>query len=122
MSIIKLDTGAREILKYLNDNSYMTYSTLATAFKDKYSETLDKAELTLDYLASEKLLKVQRYEEQISLIQVLHLGRTYEERLADELTQRNLEKKDNRKWEIRILILSSLSAIVVSILTNYVIK
>ena len=50
MEIVKLDTAARSMLKFLNENSYMTYSTLATAFADKYSDVLPTAGLTLDYL------------------------------------------------------------------------
>ena len=91
--IDKLDPASRNMLSYLNSHNELSSSTLAEVFNQHYKTNLEDALLTLTFLRGQGLVEVRTKDNSSAMmIQITHLGRTYEQKLHEENIDR--KKKD----------------------------
>lgn len=116
----RLDDKSRAMLAYLNINTKLSSATLAEAFNQHYTVELDDAMETLYFLANKSLVKIKtKNDESAIMIQVTHIGRTYEQEL--HIQDKEIKKKNwnDRFWNIITLIMSALLTIVVNLIMKW---
>lgn len=116
----KLDDRSRTMLAYLNINTKLSSATLAEAFNQHYKVELDDAMETLHFLANKSLVKIKtKNNESAIMIQVTHIGRTYEQELY--IHDKELKKKiwNDRFWNIITLIMSAIITIIVNLIMKW---
>lgn len=116
----KIDKESREMLRYLNLHNKLSSVTLAEVFCQNYKIELDNALETLSFLENNELVRVKTNDDgSILMIQVTHLGRTYEEELQIEEKEIKNKKMADRMWNIITLLLSSILTILINLIMKW---
>lgn len=119
MNTEKIDQKSRAMLAYLNTNLNLTSATLAEAFNQHYKLDLQESMATLSFLANRSLVEFKSDNNKSAIIiQVTHLGRTYEQSLLEQAKECKKKLWSDRRWNIATLFLSAL----ISFLTNFFMK
>lgn len=120
IDIHKMDKKSRDMLAYLNTNTKLTSATLADAFNQHYKTELDEALETLSFLENKSLVKVKTYNDETAImIQVTHLGRTYEQELLEQEKGQKKKLWSYRFWNILTLILSGILTIAINLIMKW---
>ena len=116
----KLDEKSRDLLAYLNMNIDLSHTTLAEVFNQHYKSNIEDALTTLLYLESRKFIKTKvdknNKNATVIMIQIMHLGRTYEQNLKDSEKEKKRKIWSERGWNIITLILSVLISVIVNLI------
>lgn len=116
----KIDKESREMLRYLNLHNKLSSVTLAEVFSQNYKLELDDAKETLSFLENNELVRVKTNDDgSILMIQITHLGRTYEEELQIEEREVKNKKRSDRMWNITTLLLSSILTILINLIMKW---
>lgn len=118
----KIDKKSRDVLAYLNTNVDLSSATLAEVFNQHYKSTIEDALAILLFLESRELVKTKltkidkddKFDTAI-MIQVTHLGRTYEQNLKEDEKEYRRKIWSERRWNILTLILSAIITILINI-------
>lgn len=118
----KLDKKSRELLAYLNANVELSAATLAEVFNQHYKTTIEDALAMLSFLESRDFVKTKftkidkndKYATPI-MIQITHLGRTYEQNLQEAEKAYRRKIWSERRWNIITLLLSTIITILINI-------
>lgn len=118
----KIDKKSRDVLAYLNTNVDLSSATLAEVFNQHYKSTIEDALAILLFLESRELVKTKltkidkddKFDTAI-MIQVTHLGRTYEQNLKEAEKEYRRKIWSERRWNILTLILSAIITILINI-------
>lgn len=117
MELEKIDKKSRELLSYLNTNSDLSSATLAEAFNQHYKNNLLESLEVLSFLAGKSLIRVKTdNNERALMIQITHLGRTYEQSLLEQERERKRKMWSDRRWNIITLLLSTIISIVINLI------
>lgn len=117
MELEKIDKKSRELLCYLNTNSDLSSATLADAFNQHYKNNLLESLEVLSFLAGKSLVRVKTdNDERALMIQITHLGRTYEQSLLDQERERKRKMWSDRRWNIITLLLSAIISVVINLI------
>lgn len=116
----RLDDKSRSMLAYLNINTKLSSATLAEAFNQHYKVELDDAMETLYFLANKSMVKIKTKNDELAImIQVTHIGRTYEQELHIQDKEIKNKCRNDKFWTIITLILSSLLSIIVNLIMKW---
>ena len=108
------------MLRYLNLHNKLSSVTLAEVFSQNYKLELDDAKETLSFLENNELVRVKTNDDgSILMIQITHLGRTYEEELQIEEREVKNKKRSDRMWNITTLLLSSILTILINLIMKW---
>lgn len=119
MPLEKLDKSSRELLAYLKANDDLSAATLADAFNQHYKARIGDAVETLIFLEGQGLVHLKKDDEDlVVMIQLTHLGKMYEQNLADEERQRRKKLWSDRIWNIVTLLLSALISAIISLVVR----
>lgn len=117
MPLEKLDKCSRDLLAYLKSNEDLSSATLADAFNQHYKAEITDAFETLIFLESQGLVHLKKTEEDVVImVQLTHLGKMYEQNLAEDDHQRRKKLWSDRIWNIATLILSAIISAIISFL------
>lgn len=117
MDIEKLDKESREMLAYLNTHSDLSAATLAEIFNQHYNLRLLDALETLSHLENKSMIKLKTNKDKSAvMIQITHLGRTYEREYAEQEKQKRKKALSDRIWNIVTLVLSAIITIILNLI------
>lgn len=117
MEYDKLDKKSRDMLAYLNANADLSSATLAEVFNQHYITNMREAIETLSFLESKNLIRLKiSNDETLVIIEITHLGRTYEQILDMQEKERKKKIWAERRWNILTLILSAIVSVIVSLI------
>lgn len=116
----QIDDKAREVLRYLNMNTNLSNATLAEVFNQHYKEKAEETLEVLFYLEQNELVRVKNDMDGIPImIQVTHLGKTYEQEML-KLEQKEKDKiLSDRIWNIITLCLSAVLTIIINLVMKW---
>lgn len=117
MGIEKIDKNARDLLAYLNTNVDLSSATLAEIFNQHFKNDLESSLATLSFLENKGYIKTKTDAEtnNVIMIQVTHLGRTYEQTLKEQEKEYRRRVWSERAWNIITLILSAIISILINL-------
>lgn len=118
----KMDKKSRDMLAYLNTNVDLSSTLLAEVFNQHYKATIEDALATLNFLKSKDFIKTKitqieendKYDLPI-MIQITHLGRTYEQRLKEAEKEYRRKIWSERRWNVFTVIFSTIITILINL-------